>query len=179
ENNTVFLEGKTDKDARIFINNQAVLVNDEGKFGENISLQAGINIIHVKAVNRFQKEAIENVTVKANYTDGNFDDAGKEEKIEDFSEENSLASKEDTLQMELSVDADQTWISVEVDGNLIFSGTVSAGVVQKFSARDKIVVDSGRANATHIKLNDEDMGVLGKESGAIKGVIFAKEAKKQ
>jgi hypothetical protein len=41
------------------------------------------------------------------------------------------------------------------------------------------VVNSGQANATYIKLNGEDKGTLGKESGSIKGVVFAKDDKKQ
>lgn len=175
EEKSVFLEGKTDKDARVFINGQAILVNDEGKFKENISLQPGINAIHIKAVNRFQKETAESVTVKANYAEGVLESAGDEKKAENFSKENISAPKEDTLQMELSVDPGPAWISVEVDGSLVFSGTVLAGVVQTFSAQDRIVVGSGRANATHIKLNGEDKGTLGESGGALKGVVFAKD----
>ena len=82
------------------------------------------------------------------------------------------------VQLELTVDPGPVWVSVEADGNLVFSGTVLSGVVQKFSAHDKIVIGSGQANATFIKLNGADKGALGKDKGAIKGVVFAKDEKK-
>ncbi|MFZ2881526.1 MAG: helix-turn-helix domain-containing protein, partial [Candidatus Moraniibacteriota bacterium] len=65
----VVLEGKTDKDARVVVNDQIILVDDEGRFHEKLSVQQGINIIHVKAINKFQKEAAENITVQVNYED--------------------------------------------------------------------------------------------------------------
>ena len=175
ENNSVLLEGKTDKDARIFVNDQLVLIDDEGKFRENISLQLGINVIRVKAINKFQKETTQNITVQAKYLEENFDTKNEEISTENLADQAVLQTSDKTLQIELSVDSGPTWISVETDGSLVFSGTILAGDVQTFSARDKIVVGSGQANATHIKFNGEDKGTLGNEEGAIKGVIFAKE----
>lgn len=178
EENSVFLEGKTDKDARVFINDQSVLVSDAGKFREEISLQAGINVIHVKAVNRFQKETAENVTVQAKYTEESSNNS-EESTTENLATDGAPIDDDKAVQIELSVDPGPVWVSIEADGNLVFSGTVLSGAVQIFSARDKIVIGSGQANATHIKLNGEDKGALGKDAGAIKGVVFAKEEKKQ
>lgn len=174
EGNSVMLEGKTDKDARVFVNDQLVLVDDEGKFQEEISLQSGINVIHIRAVNKFQKETTENITVEARYEENVVvPDSGNAK--DNFSENVSDQSEEEgTLQLELSVDPGPVWVSVEADGKLIFSGTVLAGAVQKFSAYDRIVIGSGRANATRIKLNGKDMGTLGESSGVIKGVVFDK-----
>lgn len=174
DGNSVSLEGKTDKDARVFINDQLVLVSDEGKFKEDISLQAGINVIRVKAVNRFQKETAENVTVQTKYVAESGDISGEEKSVENLAEQPTSVAEDNAVQIELSVDPGPVWISVEADGNLVFSGTVLAGAVQKFSAHDKIVIGSGQADATFIKLNGEDKGALGKEKVAIKGVVFAK-----
>jgi cytoskeletal protein RodZ len=176
EGNSVSLEGKTDKDARVFVNDQAVIVSDAGKFREDISLQSGINIIRIKAVNKFQKETAENVTVQAKYPEENASgDEGEEKTNENLSDPANLLSDDNAVQIELQVDPGPVWVSVEADGNLVFSGTVLSGTVQKFSARDKIVIGSGQANATYIKFNGEDKGALGKESGAIKDVVFAKD----
>ncbi|MCX6761598.1 MAG: DUF4115 domain-containing protein [Candidatus Moranbacteria bacterium] len=174
DGNLVSLEGKTDKDARVFVNDQPVLVDDNGKFKEAISLQSGINVIHVRSVNRFQKEVVENVTVQTKYADNSADTPDNV-----TADQNASPADDTAVQIELSVDPGPVWVSVEVDGNLVFSGTVLAGDVQKYSAHDKIVIGSGQANATHIKLNGEDKGTLGKDSGAIKGVVFAKDDKKQ
>lgn len=174
DGNSVSLEGKTDKDAQIFVNDQAVLVDDEGKFRENISLQQGINVIRVKAVNKFQKETGENVTVQAKYADDSAVAMSDNPAAENMTDQNAPSRESDAVQIELTVDPGPVWVSVEADGNLVFSGTVLAGAVQKFSAHDKITIGSGQANATFVKLNGEDRGALGKEKGAIKGVVFAK-----
>ncbi len=179
EEKSISLEGKTDKDAQIFINDQIVLVDDGGKFKEDISLQSGINVIRVKAVNKFKKEAVENITVQANYAEDSLEVANAENPVENLAEQNNFLADDTAVQVELSVDPGPVWVSVETDGNLVFSGTVLAGDVQKFNARDKIVISSGQASATYIKLNGEDKGALGKEAGAIKGVVFVKEEKKQ
>ncbi len=173
QGNSVLLEGKTAKDARVLINEQPILTDDEGGFKENVALQDGINVIKIKAVNKFQKEAVESITVNAKYSQENNTDNAPEPN--NLPVQDLPAVNEQTVQIELTVDPGPVWISVEADGNLIFSGTVLAGAVQNFSAYDKIVIGSGRANATHIKLNGKDMGVLGDSGGAIKDVIFAKQ----
>jgi hypothetical protein len=40
--NSIIVEGVTDKDAKLYINGQLVLVNDDGKFRESLTLQSGI-----------------------------------------------------------------------------------------------------------------------------------------
>jgi cytoskeletal protein RodZ len=66
-NNTVSVDGITDKDASLFINGQPVLVGDDGKFAENLALQTGVNAINIKAVDRFEKETDKTVTIKSNF----------------------------------------------------------------------------------------------------------------
>lgn len=64
--NSIFVEGTTDKDALLFINEQPILVGDEGKFKESVTLQAGINSINIKAINKFEKETQNNLVIKLN-----------------------------------------------------------------------------------------------------------------
>ncbi len=181
--NSVLLIGKTDKDARILINDQLVLVDDNGKFQENIAMQQGINVIHVRAVNKFQKETAENITVQAQYAEKNGDSANStnqsngslENVVPDLSAQTAQANQ---LQMEISVEPGPVWISVKADGNMVFSGEMLSGATQKFSALNEIIVGSGRANATFVKLNGKDLGPLGSQSGMIDGVVFGKDGKK-
>jgi transcriptional regulator with XRE-family HTH domain len=63
----VIVSGRTDEGNEVFINNQPVLVNENGAFKEDLILRNGINIIVVKSVNRFNKEAIKELSVEANY----------------------------------------------------------------------------------------------------------------
>lgn len=63
----VLVKGKTDVGNELFINNQLVLVNDEGVFAESIVLREGKNVISVKSVNQFNKEVVESISVEAHY----------------------------------------------------------------------------------------------------------------
>lgn len=55
EQNTIMITGQTTRDARLFINNQEVIVSDNGYFQEEIYLQTGINILNFKSINRKNK----------------------------------------------------------------------------------------------------------------------------
>jgi len=56
--NRLTISGKTDPDATIKINNQAVLVGDDGEFNEKISIFEGTKEITVEAVSRSGKKTI-------------------------------------------------------------------------------------------------------------------------
>ena len=168
---TVF--GMTDVDAKIFINDQPVIVNDEGKFQQNITLQPGINTINIRSVNRFEKDVTKQITVKSNVEES-VEESGDLES-EDASEGNP--PKDGEMRMELRVDPGPVWISAEADGSPVFSGTMLSGTVQSFQAKEKIVISSGKANATFIKFNGKDIGTLGQDPGALRGVVFDKNTK--
>jgi len=168
---SILVEGITDRDAKLSVNGQPVVVNDEGNFRESLILQSGSNVISVKSVNRFKKETEEIITVQAVFEENNSEDET----------ENANAQKENLqtegVNLEIRVDAGPVQISVESDGNLIFNGTVLSGGTQTFSAKEKIVVDSGKASGTFIKFNGKDIGTLGEKPNAIKGVTFTKDMK--
>jgi len=67
EESSVAVQGKTDIGNNLFINNQPVLVDDEGGFNERIVLKEGTNIISVRSVNQFNKEISESISVEAHY----------------------------------------------------------------------------------------------------------------
>jgi hypothetical protein len=174
--NSVFVEGFTDKDNRLYINNQPILVNEDGKFRENITLQPGVNTINVRSVSRFDKESVESLQVRADYEErvaGADDDTAAEGEAADPADEKT----EKDLEIELTVDPGPVWVQAEADGNLVFSGTVLSGATQVFHAKDKIVMSSGRANATFVKFNGKSVGPLGPEPKAVQGVTFTKDTK--
>lgn len=174
ESNSIYVEGVTDKDAKLFINDQPILVNDDGKFKENITLQSGINTINLKASNKFGKETDKPITIQSDYKDSS-QNAGAPNGNSNGNSDNQASGNE--IQMELRVDPGPVWLSVEADGNLVFSGTMLSGATQSFHAQDKIVVNSGRASATYVKFNGKDIGVLGQDPGAVRGVTFTKDTK--
>lgn len=169
EENSVLVEGATDRDAIIYINGKSVTVDDNGKFKENLTIQAGPNTINVRAVNKFNKESEELIVVQSNK---------KEEAVSsdtDVSAEESSKLSQKKMEVELHVDPGPVWVSVEADDNLVFSGTILSGSVQLFQAENKVVINSAKGNATFVKLNGKDKGTLSTEAKPVKGMTFTPE----
>lgn len=175
--NSVYVEGITDKDASLFINGQPIMVNDEGKFRENLTLQPGVNVINIKSINKFQKETINTLTLRSSWTYEGDSGQSNSDKVDNEKVAENIAPAEDKISLELRVNPGPVWISVEADGSLVFSGTMLSGAIQLFSAKDKITVNSGKGEATFVVFNGKDLGVLSAEAGAVRGVVFTKDTK--
>lgn len=179
ESNSVFVEGATDKDALLFINDQQVLVGDEGKFKESLTLQPGVNVINVKAINKFNKESIETLNIRSKYHSENQTDGQGSSQQNENGAETKADEKKSGITLELKVDPGPVWVAVEADGKQVFSGTMLSGVTQTFTAKDKIMISSGKGNATFVKFNGEESGVLAENSGSVKGIIFTPEGRNE
>jgi cytoskeleton protein RodZ len=162
--NSVSVEGVTDRDSKILINDQPVLVNDDGKFRETLTVQSGTNIINIKAINRFEKETAQTLTIQSIY----------QEVADKPADPNDAEKPEEKtgVDIEVRVDPGPVWLSVETDGNLVFSGTMLTGATQTFHADSKISINSGKANATFVKFNGKDIGKIGDSSGPVRGVTL-------
>lgn len=191
KNNTVYVKGVTEKDATLFINGQPILVGDDGKFGESLTLQPGLNNISVKSINKFKKETTDNIVVRydsvgselnASSQDqtppvGETSQPSSDKASTDQSTGETSSSTAQNFQVDVKVDPGPVWLSVETDGNLAFSGTMLSGAVQSFKATDKITISSGKGNATFVTLNGQDMGALSPEANAVRDVTFTKNTK--
>lgn len=168
--NFVLVEGITEKDAKLFINDQPILVNDDGKFRENLTLQSGANFINIRAVNRFEKEASQAITVQSNYQNKNEGENPDEIKTIDAGTENGI-------EVEIRIEPGPVQVTVESDGNLVFNGTMLDGAIQKFSAKEKININSSKGNATLVKFNGKNIGALGKDSSPIQNAVFTPDTR--
>jgi len=56
--NTIIVVGQTKPGASVEINGQAVYINSEGHFRENIGLQEGLNVIKITATNKLNKKSV-------------------------------------------------------------------------------------------------------------------------
>lgn len=165
------LTGIAEKDALVTVNEQPVLVNEKGEFSQDIGLQEGLNVITVRAKNRFDKETSRAVSVNANYQNLSVEqDAGSEE-VE--------SENKQPLFMEIYVSPNATWLSIEADGNLVYSGSLNPATPQKIEAKEKISITTSKGNETFIKFNGNDLGALSDEIGAVKDVIFTAEGRQQ
>lgn len=174
--NSVYIKGVTEKDALLFINGQPILVGDDGSFGESVTLQSGLNSISVKAVNKFKKETVKNVVIKSDYAEPDQSNPPNASNAKtDQNQASDVAGETQGLTVKLHVDPGPVWLSVETDGSLAFSGTMLSGTTQIFKATDKIMISSGKGNATFITLNGKDLGVLSQDPGAVRNVTITKD----
>lgn len=166
DGNSTHVTGVAEKDAMVFINDQKVLVSENGEFSEDVNLRPGQNIITVKARSKFDKEATQTVVVNANFqnqavesTQSGLEQADKVQE----GESNPFAA-------EIYVKNDPTWLSIEVDGEVKYSGTLDPKSKQTFDAQKNIVVTSNKAEDTFVKINGKDLGQLSEQSkGTQKG----------
>ncbi|KKU55575.1 MAG: Transcriptional regulator [Candidatus Moranbacteria bacterium GW2011_GWE1_49_15] len=173
EGRSVRLTGVAEKDSRVYINDQPILVNENGEFSEDVGLGEGLNVITVVAKNQFDKESRQTISVNANYHNV----------VEPISESGSVergdAGEGREFGLELHVISNPTWISVEADGNLMYSGVLLPESVQKFEAKEKISVTSGKGNDTFIKLEGKEEEVLSDETGVVRDIIFTPDGRAQ
>jgi cytoskeletal protein RodZ len=172
ESKSVYVSGVSEKDSEVFINDQPTMVNDKGEFNENVGLQDGLNTISVKAKNKFGKVAEQNITLQFN---------GQNTEAVNSSSDNGQntdnTAKNSGIKIDVYVQPDPTWISVEEDGNLAYSGTLLPGATQTFEAKDKISITSGKGRSTFIKINGVDKGMLSDSPGIVRDVTFTADTK--
>lgn len=169
---SIVIIGETKSGADVTINGQSVYVDTEGNFKESVALQIGLNNLRIVAANKLDKENIierkimverdEEVVVSNNDDKDNEEDTGEEEIIEE-------------MELKVSIRDLATWIHVEEDGKVAYSGTMLPDSEQTFKAKDNITLSSGKANSTYVTFNGKDIGALGDSAEAIRDMNFTKE----
>jgi len=167
EGNSISISGITDDDAELSINGQPVTVNDRGEFRENILLQEGVNTITIDSVNRFSKTASKKININSKYQAPEIAAGGEGGKVSGEEDERKIKTS-----VTLRVDSSPVWISVEADGNLVYSGTMLPGAVQDFEGEKEVRITSGKANKTFIRVNGKDEKVLADTPGIVRDVVF-------
>jgi len=170
EGNSVTISGFTDQDAKLAINDQPITVKDNGEFRENILLQSGLNTITVSAVNRFGKIASRTLNIRSNYEKPEM--ALKENSGNNGQVNGEQSKKDKRVEVMVRIDSNPTWLSIESDGNLVYSGTMLAGATQSFNGEKEVRVTSGKANQTFIKVNGRAEKILADTPGIVRDVVF-------
>lgn len=65
--NKAEIVGKTDEGATLTINDQAVLLDDNGNFSQIVKLNIGLNTFELRAENRLKKETVKQIKILAEY----------------------------------------------------------------------------------------------------------------
>jgi hypothetical protein len=164
EMSEVVVRGKTDKGARVSINNQPVFVASEGDFTDKLTLQPGLNTIAIVAVNRFDKEKSETLSVEARYTPSVSEPVPSSEAVR--------AAVSETFSVTLSVRERATNITLEADGTLVFSGVLKPEEMKTIEGKEKIVIAAENGDQTFVRFNNGPEEALSLDTGPLKGVIF-------
>ena len=167
-NNSIDVIGITDKDNKIVINDQPVMVDEKGEFKEKIGLQNGINNINIKSINKFGKINEKSYNVSANYE---VIVAG-EKNWENRPDKEELFDKK--LVLEISAKDTPIWVAIKIDDGEIKSETLLPNAVQTYEAKEKISITSGKANKTFIKINGIEIGMLDISPGVVRDIVFDK-----
>lgn len=164
--NSTHIAGVAEKDALVFINDQPVLVSEKGEFSQDIGLKSGPNNINVRVRSKFDKETSQSITVNADFQNPIAASEIENNDVQDVDQ--SLAG----VSLEVNVSPNPTWLSVEADGNLVYSGVLLPDSVQTFEAKQSISITSGKGKETFVKINGKDKVMLSEENGVVRGVMF-------
>lgn len=157
----LLVRGQAEKGAVVYLNNQEIATDSSGEFRETVSLAPGLNLLTVKAVNKFQREsAITRSIVLAEK-----ELAGSMTPLD--AEIGSLF-----LTIEISIGPESAWISLKADGKQNYEGLMLPGTNYSINAQKQIILTTGNAGSTQVKLNGKDLGILGKEGEAIRDIEF-------
>ncbi|OGE83776.1 MAG: hypothetical protein A2846_04795 [Candidatus Doudnabacteria bacterium RIFCSPHIGHO2_01_FULL_49_9] len=158
------LDGRTEPGTNVYLNNQPVVVDANGKFHENLSLAPGMNQLVITATNKFDKHTIITRQVLI-----------PEKQIAGAQDNDTLtASVEDSnLDLEILVGPETAWMSVEVDSQIVFTGTMLPGSARRVSGQF-VRLSTTNAGAVRVALNGQDLGVLGKDGETLRDVEFSK-----
>jgi transcriptional regulator with XRE-family HTH domain len=169
EASEITVNGKTDNDARVSINNQPVFVGSGGEFSNKLILQPGLNKVTVVAINRFDKEKSETFFVEARYTPAT---------PATGTEEAGGTKSQETFYLDVSIRDLPTKIALEADGAVVFSGILKPGESQKAEAKEKIKVVSENAARTFVRFNGQEELPLS-DKQMMREVIFTSAGKEE
>ena len=156
EGGNLVVSGQAEVGADVFINNQAVLADSTGQFTENLVLSPGLNVIEIKAENKFGKISTVTRQVNSQIT---------------TVEAPTPAPVEVTIQIGPS----SAWVDLEADGIVVVHGTMLPGSSKTVTATKDVILTSANAGSTKVIYNGKDLGQLGRDGEVIRNVEFSSQ----
>ena len=142
----VTVQGKTDKGTLLHINDQNVLVQGDGSFQTTVSLASGQTSLRLEAKNKFDHVTTKVIPLIV-------DQQAKVAGAQDALEENKVAVDLDFIRA--------STITITVDGQVLPQEAVSAGSTKFIQGKQNISVSASDGGAVRVKLNGNDLGLLG------------------
>lgn len=175
ESKAVKVEGITEKDSKLLINDQPIIVDENGKFSEVLILQPGLNKIAVKAINRFEKESEKIITGEARFENITEEVNTKEQNQNQSQEKTETDIEDNKVKIEVYGDTKPALIIISADDVEVFRGTISPGEMKSFEAKNKVSISADKGKYVGVKLNGKNLGTLTKDTKAVNNRIFTAE----
>lgn len=163
------VRGKTDKGARVFINNQPVFVSGEGDFTDKLLLKPGLNTITVLSINRFDAERSETMSLEARYT--------PEAANADISQ--PISSPETEFALTVTVYEKNIHVTVMEDDTVVWNGVMEPGKQKSFRGSKQIIISSENGNQTFVSVNGQAEERLTPSAEAVKSMVFTAAGKQE
>ena len=160
--------GKTDRDAKLFLNDQPIFVNESGEFRERVRLQPGVNTVTVKVVNRFGKERVETVSVLAAYA------------VPESTPAPEMPQVPVVPKLTLSTTAKKpVSILIRSEGRDLYQGELALGETKSFDCEKGCTVDSTSGRETLASWDGGEPQPISGDSGKSIGVAFPQTPEKK
>jgi cytoskeletal protein RodZ len=145
------VDGTTDNGATVTINDVEIGTDQAGNFKEKISLQNGVNVIHIKSQNKLGKYTEQTKTIVAQTTP------------------DAVATAAGAIELKLVIGPRSASISVEVDGKKLSEKptVVVSGVTQTYKAVNNIKITTNDGGTVQATYNGQTVGPLGKDSETV------------
>lgn len=173
EEGKIKIEGITEKDSKLYINGQQLVINEEGKFSEEIFLQSGLNTISIKSVNRFEKESEKIITGEGKFqvpVSEDYSSDGQQQEGQSEEEKKEMKAK-----LEVIGDTKPVFISVKSGEETSFSGIINPGESKIFEAENRISLSVEKGKYLKVIFNGKDFGMLSKDTKPIVNRVFEAE----
>ena len=159
KNNSIAIEGEVKNNGELFINDQNLPIESNGKFRTIVSLQNGVNVIKISAKNKLGKEKILSRKVLAEIPETNI---GQQKTVSQ------------SFEMVIKATPNSSWVQVESDGKDVYEGVMLPGTSQFFTASEYILITTKNAGSTEIILNGKNLGKMGQEGEIKKAIRYDK-----
>lgn len=154
----VLLEGKTDSNAELFVNERKILVDESGNFSERIEIRQGLNTLILRSKNIFEKETEKIITVVGEWEDLPKNVSDQEESIEILQIPFTLENRsKGPLNIEIAFD----------DGQETEKYVFEKGEKREFFGKERVVISSSSGKNTFVSIGDGESKALSLSSGKV------------
>ncbi len=126
-------------------------------------------IVSEDVENQDESDLVENQNGEV---DSSNDETDSQDSQENEAESSAANEEEEDFENELSIIADDTvWVTIDLDGENVFSGILEEGDQQEFEIEDRLYIKIGNASAVTAEIGGESYGPWA-DGGAIAEVEF-------